>query len=254
MALWLTLAAVLTGACGGGSQASPGGASSSPAATTTSTLDYADGGNSNASTGAASLSPTATATLTVDYAVKLRSSFGLRSDRPYVESIESDPNASRELGIALTPEEVKEVKAKRAPLELVLIPLTRELEADPTFAGLYLDQAAGGVLDIATTADVSHFAPLLGKYADGGVRFRVRRVSYTFAELKALQARVSGDFALWNGRGVQVAAAGVDVLNNRLEITVVALTPAARTSLETAYGPRVVVKDGEAPRRLPLLP
>src|ERR1035437_5569417 len=182
----------------------------------------------------------------VDYAMKVRSSYGLRIDRPYVESIEADPTASRELGIALTADEVETVKASQAPVLLVLEPLTRALEADPTFAGIYLDQAAGGVLDIATTADVSHFAPILARFASNDVRFRVRQVSYTLAELKSLQARVTSDVASWQGQGIQISTVFVDVVNNRLAITVVALTPAAKASIEASYGPRAAVSAGEA--------
>ena len=182
----------------------------------------------------------------VEYAMKRRSSYGLRSDRPYVESIESDPTASRELGIALTADEVETVKASQAPVLLVLEPLTRALEADPTFAGLYLDQSAGGVLDIATTADVSHFGPILARFASDDVRFRVRHVSYTLAELQTLQVRVTGDFASWQRQGVQIVGVWVDVKNNRLAISVVALTPSAKALIEAAYGPRVAVTTGEA--------
>ncbi|HEY5477444.1 MAG TPA: hypothetical protein VIK11_12110 [Tepidiformaceae bacterium] len=223
IAACLMVAAALTGACGGPAKPAPGVATQAPTATETSI-----------------------AMSSVDYAMKVRSSYGLRFDRAYVESVESDPTASRELGIALTADEVSEVKASHAPVLLVLEPLTRELEADPTFAGLYIDQAAGGVLDIATTADVSHFAPVLARFASNDVRFRVRRVSYTLAELKSLQARVTSDVASWQGQGIQISTVGVDVVNNRLAITVVALTPAAKASIEASYGPRVAVSAGEA--------
>jgi hypothetical protein len=209
-----------------------------------------DGGSRPSATVSPMASPTAAdvppGNASVDYAMKVRSSYGLRFDRPYVESIESDPTASRELGIALTADEVETVKASQAPVLLVLEPLTRELEADPSFGGLYLDQAAGGVLDVATTADVSHFAPILARSASNDVRFRVRHVSYTLAELKSLQDRVTSDFASWQGQGIQIAGVAVDVVNNRLAITVVALTPAAKASMEAAYGPRVAVSAGEA--------
>ena len=223
MAACLMVGAALTGACGGAARPAPGVATRAPTAAETSV-----------------------AVSSVDYAMKVRSSYGLRFDRPYVESVEADPTASRELGIALTADEVETVKASQAPVLLVLEPLTRELEADPTFAGIYLDQGAGGVIDVATTADVSHFAPILARFASSDVRFRVRHVSYTLAELKTLQARVGSDVASWQGQGIQISTVGVDVVNNRLAITVVALTPAAKISIEASYGPRVAVSAGEA--------
>lgn len=45
----------------------------------------------------------------VDHAISFRETLGLRADRAYVEQLDSDPAASRALGIATTAQELAQV-------------------------------------------------------------------------------------------------------------------------------------------------
>ena len=60
-------------------------------------------------------------------------------------------------------------------------------------------------------------------------------------EIRRLQERVSADFQRWLAVGVEISSIGVHEAANRVEITVVQLSPAGRAALEAAYGPAVQV-------------
>jgi hypothetical protein len=146
------------------------------------------------------------------------------------------------LEIALTADELRQVEATQETVHSILEPLTRKLEADPHFAGLYLE-FAGPVLDIATTADPSTVEADLRDFRNSGVVFRVRRVANSLLELQQLQEQVTGDWHDWLDAGVEIASVGVDEKANLLEVTIVSASsdPDSAARLTARYGPRITV-------------
>ena len=181
------------------------------------------------------------------HAIQLRTELGLRSDAAFVQSIESNPKANRSFGIAMTSEEVTSVQSKQDSVTKILPQLTSDLETTATFAGLYFDFPTD-VLTIQTTGDGASLNPILDKYADSGVRFRVQPVGNSEAELSALQAEITGSLDSWRSRGVQIVVVGVDVKANDVEVTVANLTDSERDALVQPYGSRVSVAAGEVPQ------
>lgn len=177
-----------------------------------------------------------------EHAIHFRVSLGLRADPAYVAAVEADPSASRVLEIALTADELRQVEATQETVASILVPLTRKLEADPHFAGLYLE-FAGPVLDIATTADPSTVEAALRDFRNSGVVFRVRRVSNSLLELQQLQDQVTRDWGDWMDAGVQIASVGVDVKANLLEVMIVSASsdPDSAARLTARYGRRITV-------------
>jgi hypothetical protein len=114
-----------------------------------------------------------------------------------------------------------------------------QLEKDPGFAGTWLDVDAGWVVDVATTGDPAAVEEVLAAFKDRGVGFRVRKVEYTLAELRALHEEVKGDAATWQQQGLTITSIRVDVKANRLAIGVQDLSPEAANSLQSGYGDRV---------------
>jgi hypothetical protein len=128
---------------------------------------------------------------------------------------------------------------RQEQVQSVLRDVRPHLEKDPGFAGLWVDTEAGWVVDIATTGDPVAVEAALTPFEDRGVPFRVRKVDYTHAELRALQDRVANDAEAWRELGVTITLIGVDVKANRLKIGVETLTSKAESSLQAAYGDRV---------------
>lgn len=121
------------------------------------------------------------------------------------------------------------------------------LGARPTFAGLYIDRQANDVVDVATTGAVDEYNAALATYASQLVRFRVRTVTYSLTELKTVQSKIESDFKSLCAADVPIVAVGVDVVANRVRITLTRLDSAQATSLQSTYGPRIELVQGEEP-------
>lgn len=76
------------------------------------------------------------------YEMGLRAQFGLRSDLPYVRTVDADPSSTTDrLGIPLTPDEAADIGA-RSDTARALGTAAQDLDG---FGGIWIDQAAGGV-------------------------------------------------------------------------------------------------------------
>ena len=135
-----------------------------------------------------------TASSAVQASISFRAQMGLRADLTYVQSMEADKTKSRAYGIALDPAEKAEID-RRVAIQTQLPPLSQALQQDDHFAGLSMDQPAGGVIDIATTGDLSAMTGLAEPYVPSGATVKFRQVQYSSRYLSALQAQVDGEYA-----------------------------------------------------------
>lgn len=181
----------------------------------------------------------------LQHAIAFRESFGLRADRGFVVQMEADASANRKYGIALTDAEVADLAVRQSRVDAILSAVARELEQDPSFAGLFIDQRLNGRLEVRTTGDPATIERLLAGYGQAGIVFHVARVQYTLQELEELQGAVVADSPNLLLAGIQVAAVGVDPRVNRVTVVVVDLDGPKRESLLRRYGPRVEPVDGE---------
>lgn len=183
---------------------------------------------------------------TVANATAFRISVGLRSDTSWVQYAEGDPSLSRKYGHALTAAEVSDLD-NRERVQIGLGPVATFLETQPDFAGLYMDQHAGGVVTVfVTSPSTDQLVKTLSQLAPAGTRLKVEQSTYTMTYLKALQQRVDADLSDWTQQGIDIVTVGVDIPANRLVIAVASLTPSARQTLEAKYGAAVRVDSGSA--------
>jgi hypothetical protein len=176
-------------------------------------------------------------------AIAFRVSYGFEADPDVVTARESDSTLDRMYGVALTDEETKELE-RRERITAQLEPLTLALDALPSFAGLYIDQKSGGVIDIAIAQQEELGQGILA-LVPPGAEFRVRHVLYTQRELQMLQEVVSGDIPDLTARGVAITSVGVDPSANRLRVGVVGSTAIVAQDLIRRYGPAITVVEGE---------
>ncbi|RBY78568.1 hypothetical protein DQ239_08440 [Blastococcus sp. TF02-09] len=81
--------------------------------------------------------------------IQLRSMFGLRADLSYVRAVDADPESTTDqLGIPLTPDEAADIDARSAlgPTVRALVAAAEDLDG---YGGIWIDQAAGGVIHLA---------------------------------------------------------------------------------------------------------
>jgi len=179
--------------------------------------------------------------------VAFRQEFGLRSDSAWVASVDAAPDADRTYGVALTTDEANGLRT-RDSISNQIGPLTDALEQTGSFGGLFIDQAAGGVIDIATTSDPASLTSVINAGVPAGATTRTRVVQFTYDELSALKSRISSDFDVWKEKGAILASVGVDVRENRVAVSVAGTNDDATLSeIAVMYGPEVQVTAGELP-------
>lgn len=176
-------------------------------------------------------------TKTLQDFLAFRSEFGLRADPGFVSSVTAfDPD----WGLPLTAGESADL-AQRVKVQAGLGPLQASLsELDPAlFGGIYIDENAGGIVDIALTGDIgaASMDTLVGS-APFGAKLRFRQVAHSWSELQVIQAAI-GTFL---GAGITYVSS--DVVNNTVEVSVADNPPPALGALLAAHQGTIVERPG----------
>ena len=158
--------------------------------------------------------------------IQLRSQFGLRSDLPYVRTVDADPNSTTDgLGIPLTADEAADIAARQdlSPTVRALLAAAQDLDG---FGGVWLDQAAGGVIHLGMVgAWPEETIQRLRSLVPAGQRLVLTEVAVSMAELESLHERlvdvVSSDLSLREHLVVLVREDGL----NTVRLTMLTTTP-----------------------------
>lgn len=176
-----------------------------------------------------------------DYAddLRFREEFGLTTEITAVSAIVASAEAEAAFGVSLTAEELADVE-RRTAAEPAIAQLQAQLRRSPSFAGLYIDQAAGGVVDIAFTDDPSFHVDMLASPAIG-LPTRTRQVAVSEADLLELNKIVAYDRAALADLGIQANEVYPDIRTNVVMIGVEPFTPAVVQTLHERYGEAIEV-------------
>ena len=149
-----------------------------------------------------------------------RTAFGLTSDVTTVSRATATLAISPNWGVRLTDDEEADLAARVVIAEK--LPAVRDvLEADAGFGGLYIDQAAGGIVDVAATSDrAAAIQSALANLAPAGARTRVRIVSNSLASLGTLKETISDEMTARTPLGVNVYLVRVDIPANLVRVGV----------------------------------
>lgn len=176
-----------------------------------------------------------------DYAddLRFREEFGLTTEIAAVSAIKPSAASERAFGLPLTAEELRDLEGRIAA-EAAIAQLQAQLRTIPSFAGLYIDQAAGGVVDIAFTDDPSLHADVLASQAVG-LPTRTRQVALNEADLLELNEIVAHDREALAGLGIQANEVHADIRNNVVRIGVEPFTSAVVQTIHERYGEAIEV-------------
>jgi hypothetical protein len=155
-----------------------------------------------------------------DEAVRFRSTFGLRADKPWVLAAFNDPTAtSTEFGVPLFSSEVRDLEGRAANADAVL-PLVRAygMGYPDRFAGMYIDQQDAGIVVVLFTGSVAEHEARIRARVHPAARFVVRPARYSLAELEALNERILADREWFLAEGIALGAMEIDVPGNRISI------------------------------------
>jgi hypothetical protein len=149
-------------------------------------------------------------------AIAFRTQFGLDADPSFAQTVASNPEASSALGIPLLPEEIADLDARDAAVAAIG-PLIGLLEADPTYAGIYVDQSKGGRFVVSTTGSGKAAAAAIASALPKGATAQIVNVAHSMADLKAAMDRVTAEDAGLSHRA-GLSAEWIDPKANRVHI------------------------------------
>lgn len=164
----------------------------------------------------------------VAQAIALRREFGLRWDEAWIRTVAAHPAAVMDVGVPLMPFERDDVMSRHDGNEALAGALHDYLTEHADVAGgLYIDQAAGGVVTILVTDDPGPHEAALGELIGSDTPVAVRQVRWTEAELRDLQDRIVADDAFLASLPARMKTTGVDVIDNIAELTISSAVPDA---------------------------
>lgn len=169
-------------------------------------------------------------------AIGFRKEFGLRADEAWVRAVAANPAALTDFGFPLMPFEQQDVTDRPNGEDDVVAAVQRyTTDRADVFGGLYIDQAAGGIVAVLVTDDPKpHQTALDALVGPGAVA--VRQVRWTEAELRDLQDRLFLDRAFFDTLPARMSTSGVDVIDNVAELTISSAVPDAAQRIIAHFG------------------
>lgn len=177
-------------------------------------------------------------------ALEFRRELGLDADLSTVSRADSDSaNFPDETwGIPLTVSESAELN-RRVQIQLSLDEALAYGRSDPSWAGAWIDQRAGGVPVFAFTARTDDQTSEIARRLPRDTQFRTTTVSRTLAELAELKQRITLDIEELAEFGLQVTSVGFDLMENKVTIGLKHLTTTGREAILAKYGMAVAVRE-----------
>lgn len=170
-----------------------------------------------------------------------RSRLGFPTDTVTVAALLLDPQADDMFGVPLSVAEQADV-LRRLRVQEALDPVEAYGAARPeTYGGIYIDQQAGGEVVVSFTADVDQHAIALAELGPAEGRLRVRAVSWTEAELKALSDSLYEDFLGPGSEDVGISSTRLDVRENAVVVGIQEDEGEALDVLQARYGGRPIM-------------
>ncbi|HEY4004950.1 MAG TPA: hypothetical protein VGM60_07145 [Pseudonocardia sp.] len=190
------------------------------------------------------------------YEMHLRAEFGFRHELSYIRAVRERPDTGlgdmATLGMPMTPEERAGLDRRRKLGELIA--QISSLVNRSTYAGAWIDQQAGGVLNIAYT-DLplsTEIAALTGRLPLGS-RLVIRHALVSLDRLESLQSKVMADLDNWRSKGVVIVGSEVNEVGNDLLVRVSSDTNQAKEQMAAVYGPGGLVVEEATGGRARLL-
>jgi Tol biopolymer transport system component len=193
---------------------------------------------------AALLAPPSEAELTAQ-ALRFREQFGLSTDPVLVASTLDDPGLEPSIadwGVPLTLAEQDEMA-----LRLELVEALPEIDAyaaqnaPNAYAGVWIDQAAGGIVKAGFTQDVATHTNAIKAFFPHPERLEGFSATLTEAQLNALQDEIFADVDDLVARGIDVREVGARVSTNSVEVGLPVPNPLDEQRLREIYGANVKV-------------
>jgi streptogrisin C len=177
----------------------------------------------------------------VQEAQRFRVDFAFSSDLGRILALAADPKA-QPVGypVPMTPDERVEWD-RRMRIEDGLAPLLKYGAARPAeFGGIWVDQHAGGVIDVAFVGDAESHRANLESLKPPEAVIRLRSAKNTLESLDTLQTEIGKDTAFQNAVGVTVSLAYVSIQENRVVVGISDASDAIAADFGHRYGANAI--------------
>lgn len=188
---------------------------------------------------------------TVSNQQRVRVEFGLRSDLPYIAEVDAQvTDTNSELGIPLTSAEQTEMARRDALLsQLSLLGGKLSQSESSTYSGVWLDQAAGGVPVIASTAPAGVDQSLVKVSLPAGTVVRIQKETYSLQYLNTLADRIQSDEKSGATAFLMGAAVGTFPMQNEVHVDLApSSSPADVSATYSRYGTEGLTVDSNGPQ------
>lgn len=178
------------------------------------------------------------------YAVKIRSEMGLNSEVGHILSVATRSDSTGDvMGTPLTPAESADIEGRQV-LNKWADTVESVVTGEPSYAGMWIDQKAGGVLHIAIAGPHGESTYTnLRKLLPVGDRVVFDHANYTLTALRAAHAAVTADLVARKPLFKYVRESAVSIRANRVSLTIDGKMPAAeQNELSKSYGPTVALR------------
>jgi streptogrisin C len=174
--------------------------------------------------------------------LKFRHDFGLDADPAAVRALMANPASyDGNFPVALTPPERAEME-RRIAMEGQLAPLERRARRVPGFAGLWIDQPAGGVIKLALVGAPETDRAALQALVPRGARFEIVAARHVLSDLEALQRRIKDDADDLRAQGHRIGLLFVHLQSNSVRVGVSSDEQAALKAIQARYGDAISVE------------
>jgi hypothetical protein len=187
------------------------------------------------------LMPSPTTTDDISHEVELRTESGLRHDEEWIRSVDAaSTSTSDALGIPLTPSESADIQG-RDRLNAVLGKIEGAAGKSALFGGVSIDQASGGAVRIAMTANpkesaaASALLSTLRNFIPQGVDLEVTVQDASLSELDGIYTTMSNDWAA--GKLDNFAITSIGEFGPVVTVTTSGKSPSeVQSALQSQYG------------------
>jgi hypothetical protein len=175
----------------------------------------------------------------ISAAQKFRDTFGLRADIDFVRGLATQA-ATEPWPVPLTAAENAEM-GRRVAIQNGMAPLHAFGAANPdAFGGVWIDQSAGGVVEVQLIGDLNAHAATVHARAPQAAQVRLVEVDNTFAELTALTDTLDKDRDYLASLGTEAFEIIPDVRTNRVQLGLSVASEQIQAALDQRYGAGLV--------------
>lgn len=176
---------------------------------------------------------------------RFRQEMHLPADPTLIAQLAADPDSNREWAVPLTNAEAAEV-SRRAALPEQASAALEWASAQPSYAGSYIDHAAGGVLVFQfADADVTAERAVVVSRASSRATVDVRSTTASLTDLEVIRTSVYADRDWFSSIGAELISTGIDTKNNALLIGVLGYSAVVETDVRARFGAHVLVRDDD---------